>query len=286
LKKIISNYDVGTKSPLTRVLAISGGKGGVGKTNLSINLSIALSKLGQRVMLLDADLGLANVDVLLGLKAKKTLEDVFSNNASLKDIFLNGPEGIKIIPSSSGSQFMANLSSAHHAGLIRAFSDISNEIDFLIVDTAAGVSSSVINFLSASQEILLVVCDEPASITDSYALMKILNRDCGISSFRLVGNKIQNDIQGKSIYKRLCTVANRFLDINITHEADIPYDKAMIDAIKKQQAVINISPGSPSSYAIKKLAKKIISWPHKVNSNGGIEFFIESLISPNQYLEK
>ena len=103
MKKIISNYDVGSKSPLTRVLAISGGKGGVGKTNLSINLSIALSKLGQRVMLLDADLGLANVDVLLGLKAKKTLEDVFSNNASLNDIFLNGPEDIKIIPSSSGS---------------------------------------------------------------------------------------------------------------------------------------------------------------------------------------
>lgn len=286
MKNNISSFGDTSKSHLARVIAITGGKGGVGKTNISINLSMALSKLGQRVMLLDADLGLANVDILLGLKATKTIEDIYSNNCSLKDILLDGPENIKIIPSSSGSQSMANLSSSHHGGLIRAFSDIADDIDFLIIDTAAGVSPSVINFLRASQEILLVVCDEPTSITDSYALMKVLNRDCDISSFRIIGNKVHNDLQGKSIHRRLCSVANRFLDINISHEGDIPYDKAMLDAIKKQQPVLEAFPGSLSSKAFKKLAKKILGWPQTSCANGGLEFFIESLISRDQYMKR
>lgn len=286
MKNNTLNCDRNPKSHLARVIAITGGKGGVGKTNISINLSIALSKLGQRVMLLDADLGLANVDVLLGIKAKRTIEDIYSNGYTLNDILLDGPGNIKIIPSSSGSQFMANLSSSHHGGLIRAFSDIDDEVDFLIIDTAAGISPSVINFLTASQEILLVVCDEPASITDSYALMKVLNRDCNISSFRIIGNKVFNDLQGKSIHRRLCSVADRFLDINISHEGDIPYDKEMIDAIKKQKPVMEVSPGSISSKAFKKLAKKIIARPQTSHPNGGLEFFIERLISRDQYLQR
>ncbi len=160
-----------------QVVAVTGGKGGIGKTGISINLSVCLAGLGRRVALLDADLWLANIDVLLGLKPKHNLEDVLSGQYQLSDIMLPGPAGISIIPASSGIQRMTMLSSREHAGLIHAFSDIGDKIDVLVIDTAAGISDSVVSFVRAAQEILVVVCDEPSSITDAYALIKLLNKE-------------------------------------------------------------------------------------------------------------
>ena len=163
-----------------QVIAVTGGKGGVGKSNVSINMSVCLATMGRRVALLDADLGLANIDVLLGLRPERNLEDVLSGECSLNDIMLTGPGGIRIIPASSGIQRMTMLGSMEHAGLIHAFSEISEQIDVLVIDTAAGISDSVISFVRASQEVLVVVCDEPSSITDAYALIKLLNKDYGV----------------------------------------------------------------------------------------------------------
>ncbi len=169
---------MGSMHPV-QVIAVTGGKGGVGKTNVSVNLSLALAELGRRVMLLDADLGLANVDVLLGLTPKHTLADVIEGRCELRDVLLQGPGGIRIVPAASGTQSMVHLSPAQHAGLIQAFSDIGDNLDVLVIDTAAGIGESVVSFVRAAQEVLLVVCDEPTSITDAYALIKLLNRDCG-----------------------------------------------------------------------------------------------------------
>jgi len=171
-----------------QVIAVTGGKGGVGKTNVSVNLALALADLGRRVMLMDADLGLANVDVLLGLSAKRTLEDVISGECELRDVLLQGPGGIRIVPAASGIQSMVQLSPMQHAGLIQAFSDISDNLDVLIIDTAAGIGDGVVSFVRAAQEVLVVVCDEPTSITDAYALIKLLNRDHGMNRFRVLAN--------------------------------------------------------------------------------------------------
>ena len=152
-----------------KVIAVSSGKGGVGKTNVSVNLAVALANTGKEVMLMDADLGLANVDVLLGLNPSYDLSHVISGERTLEEVMVEGPNNVKIIPGSSGISHMANISSAEQAGLVRAFSEIGDVVDVLIVDTGAGISDSVVNFCSASQEIIVVVCDEPASITDAYA---------------------------------------------------------------------------------------------------------------------
>jgi len=155
-----------------RVIAVTSGKGGVGKTNLSVNIGVAMAKAGRRVAILDADMGLANVDILLGMFPAFNLSHVLSGEKTLKEVMMTGPAGLKVIPASSGIQRMSDLSNAEQAGLISAFSEIDNDLDVLIVDTAAGISASVVNFARACQEIIVVVCDEPTSLADAYAYIK------------------------------------------------------------------------------------------------------------------
>ena len=186
-----------------QVIAVTGGKGGVGKTNVSVNLALALADLGRRVMLMDADLGLANIDVLLGLSAKKTLADVITGECDLRDVLIQGPGGIRIVPAASGAQMMVQLSAAQHAGLIQAFSDISDNLDVLVVDTAAGIGDSVVSFVRAAQEVIVVVCDEPTSITSAYALIKLLNRDFGMNRFRILANMTHSPQEGRNLFAKL-----------------------------------------------------------------------------------
>ena len=153
-----------------RVLAVASGKGGVGKTNVSVNLATALTALGERVVLLDADFGLANVDVLLGLTPKQTLADVIAGRATLPEVMLTGPRGLLIVPSASGKRHMAEMNPAQHAGIVQAVSAYDGPLDTLVVDTAAGINDAVLTFCQAAQEVLVVVCDEPASITDEASL--------------------------------------------------------------------------------------------------------------------
>ena len=160
-----------------QVLAVTGGKGGVGKTSISVNLSLALAQLDKRVVLMDADLGLANVDILLGIKAQRTIADVLSGECSLRDIMVVA-HCIQVIPASSGVQSLVTMGPNQHAGIVHAFSELADELDVLVIDTAAGISDSVVSFVRAAQEVLVVVCDEPSSMTDAYALIKLLHRDC------------------------------------------------------------------------------------------------------------
>ena len=270
-----------SQSHYTRVIAISGGKGGVGKSTLTINLSVCLSRLNQRVMILDADLGLANIDVLLGLKAQRNLEDVYSGACELQDVALDGPDNIRIIPASSGTQSMVNLTSQQHAGLVHAFSDFADSIDTLVIDTAAGISDSVIQFIRAAQEALIVVCDEPSSLTDAYAMIKLLHRNHGIDEFRIIVNQTRSKKEGLELYQRLLNTANQFLDVQLRYEGDIPFDEALREAIKQQQAVTVKSPRSESGKAFKRLAERVLGWPVKSNPSGELEFFVEQLLRKN-----
>ena len=231
------------------------------RTNISVNLSLALSQSGKDVLLLDADLGLANVDVLLGLRPKYTLSDVIDGSRTLEEIIVHGPEGLKIIPASSGLQNMAELNAMEHAGLIRAFSELSHNIDVLIIDTAAGIADSVITFARAAQEVIVVVCDEPTSITDAYALIKVLNKDYGICRFRVIGNMLQGIQDGRELFRKIMAVTDKYLDVQLDFMGIVPYDDYLRKAVQKQKAVIDAYPRSKSSLAFKSLSLKADKWP-------------------------
>src|SRR5262245_43186303 len=166
-----------------QTIAVTGGKGGVGKTSVAVNLATAMAQAGRRVMLLDGDLGLANVDVFLGLTPRHTMAHVLSGERTLEEIILESPQGLQVVPGASGVAELANLSAAEHLSLVQAFSSLATRLDVLVVDTSAGIAHSVVQFTQAAQHVLLVVCDEPASLTDAYALMKVLSRNHDVSRF-------------------------------------------------------------------------------------------------------
>jgi len=263
-----------------QVIAVTGGKGGVGKTNVSVNLALALADLGRRVVLLDADLGLANVDVLLGLTSKRTLADVIAGECDLRDVLIQGPGGIRIVPAASGTQSMVQLSTLQHAGLIQAFSELGDELDVLIIDTAAGIGDAVVSFVRAAQEVLLVVTDEPTSITDAYALIKLLNRDYGISRFRVLANMAHAPQEGRNLFAKLTKVTERFLDVALQYVGAIPYDESVRKAVQKQRAAYDAYPRAKSSLAFKAIAQKVDTWPLPATPRGHLEFFVERLINP------
>lgn len=270
---------MGSKHPV-QVIAVTGGKGGIGKTNVSVNLSLALAEMGRRVVLLDADLGLANVDVLLGLKHKATLADVLEGKCDLRDVLVTGPGGVRIVPAASGAANMVSLNHQQHAGLIQAFSEIGDNIDVLIVDTAAGIGDSVVSFVRAAQEVLVVVCDEPTSITDAYALIKLLNRDYGMTRFRVLANMVGTPQEGRMVFAKLAKVTDRFLDVALQYVGAIPFDEAVRKSVQKQRAVFEAFPRSKASLAIRAIAQKVDAWPLPANPRGHLEFFVERLVQP------
>jgi flagellar biosynthesis protein FlhG len=261
-----------------RVVTVTGGKGGVGKTNISVNLAVALAEEGKRVMLLDADLGLANIDVVLGLHPQYDLSHVLQGERSLQEVVIDGPSGIRVVPAASGVQQMAELSEAEHAGLIRAFSDLGKDLDVLIVDTAAGISDSVVSFSRAAQEVVVVVCDEPASITDAYALIKLLNREYGVDRFRILCNMVRSEQEGRDLYNKIYRVTDRYLDLMLSYMGSIPYDEQLRKAVRAQKPVMQAFPRSRSAQTFKKLAKKADNWPVPEGLGGHLQFFVEQLI--------
>jgi len=260
------------------VIAVTSGKGGVGKTNVSVNLAVSLAAQGRSVVLFDADLGLANVDIALGLKPKYDIRHVISGERTLEEILMDGPNGIRVVPASSGVSSMTSLTSQQQAGLIRAFNELTFPVDVLIVDTGAGIDLSVLTFTSACQEIIVVICDEPTSITDAYALIKVLNRECGVKRFQLLANMVENDRQGRQLYDKVSRVADRFLDVHLGYLGAIPWDEYLRKAVQQQSAVVQTYPRSPSAQALVKLAKAIDNPSSSPQSPGGLGFFVERLI--------
>lgn len=261
-----------------RAIAVTGGKGGVGKTNVSVNLGVAMSEIGHRVMLLDADLGLANIDVVLGLHPKYDISHVLRGERSLEEILVEGPNGMQIVPGASGIQALSEMSTAEHTGLIRAFGDMNNDFDTLIVDTAAGISDTVLSFSRASHEIVVVVCDEPASITDAYAIIKLLNRDYGHHRFRILANMVRSAQEGRELYSKMCRVTDRYLDVMLSFMGAIPYDDNLRKAVRSQRPVVQAFPRSRVAQGFRNLAKKVETWPQPQGANGQVQFFVERLI--------
>ncbi len=261
-----------------RVIAVTSGKGGVGKTQVAMNLAIAMAMDGEKVMLLDADLGLANIDVMLGLQPKYNLSHVIQGERTLAEVVLSGPAGLKIIPASPGLKHMAGLLPMEHAGLIRAFSEVSHDLDVLIIDTASGVSDSVVSFSLAAQEVIIVVCDEPASITGACALMRLLRKDHGVRNFHLLANMAKDVRAGRELFDKVGRITDGSLDVALDYMGLVPFDPYLRKAVQQQCAVLTAYPRSRAAVAFKNLARLAANWPLPQQARGHLEFFVERLI--------
>ena len=224
---------------------------------------------------------MANVDVLLGLSPGKNLLHVIEGECDLEDIIIEGPENIKIVPASSGVKKMANLSSQEQSGLIAAFGELGSNVDVMIVDTAAGISESVVHFARAAGEVIVVVCDEPASIADAYALIKVLSKDYAVNKVSVITNHVESNAHGEVLFNQILKVINKYLDVSVNHLGSIPEDIYLKKSVKRQLAVTSAYPRCRASEAFKVIAKRIINKKVEDCSSGNLEFFAEQLVNIN-----
>ncbi len=263
----------------TIVYSITSGKGGVGKTAVCANLAYNLALIGKRVLILDADLGLANIDVVFGLSPSYNLNHFFSGEYELQDIMIDGPLNIKILPAGSGIQNFTRLNSTQKMRLLDGLDSMQNHFDFVLIDTEAGISENVTYFNTAAQEIVIVTTPEPTAITDAYALMKLLSTHYHEKKFNLVVNQIRTEDDALDVYRKLTMVANRYLDISIDYLGSIPEDRQMIDSIRKQKVISELVPGSKVTAAFRQLANRICSEPSQATPKGNLQFFWKKLLN-------
>ncbi|MBU2548540.1 MAG: MinD/ParA family protein [Proteobacteria bacterium] len=262
-----------------RVMSVTSGKGGVGKTNVVANLAIGLAGLGQRVLIWDADLGLANIDVLLGLKPEYNIQHLLSGEKTLKEILVEGPHGIKVMPASSGIQELANLGESQKLGLLTELDEFDEALDFLLIDTGAGISSNVMYFNLAAQDRIVVVTPEPTSITDAYALIKVMATKYQRKRFMILPNQVNGEGEAKAVFKLLASVADKHLDsISMSYLGFIPRDERMIKAVRQQKAVLDAYPTAESSRSFVSLAKAILRTPNGASLDGGVRFMWKRLL--------
>ncbi len=267
------------KTTPVKVIAVTAGKGGVGKSNVSLNLALSLCKRKQKVLLLDGDLGLANVDVMLGLNAKQNLSHFVQGQCELEDTILEGPHGLSIIPAASGVNKMTQLSLKEQAGVIEAFNSLTLDLDYMVVDTAAGISDDVLSFTRSSQEVIVVVCDEPTSLTDAYALIKVLSSKHQLRSFHVVANMCRHPKEGRLLFNKLNRVATHFLDVTLDYLGAISFDEFVYQAVKRQQALVDLYPNCIAAKEILKITDEILSWPKNSDMTGNTGFFLERLVA-------
>ncbi|GAB7024061.1 MinD/ParA family protein [Salidesulfovibrio brasiliensis] len=265
------------------VLSVTSGKGGVGKTNISTNLAYTLAKSGKKVMLLDADLGLANVDVILGLAPEYNMFHLFHENMTLDKILMETPYGFRILPASSGVSDMVSLSRGQKLDLLDAMDTLDDDLDYLIVDTGAGINDNVLYFNLAVQERLLVLTPEPTSLTDAYALIKVLKLHHGVERFRVLVNMVKDKRAAKEAYVKLLNACDHFLDgISLDLVGFIPYDPNVRKGVISQVPFCHATPRSPASQAIVQAAGSIENWKAEPNTDGNIKFFWKKLLFQEQ----
>ena len=261
-----------------RVISVTSGKGGVGKTNITVNLACLLSRMKKKILILDADMGLANIDVILGLTPKVNLFHVLSGEKSMKESMIQGPGGIMILPSASGIQEMSNLSKGQKLTLLDELRTVSREMDFLLIDTAAGIVGNVMYFNMAAHEIIVVATPEPTSLTDAYAIIKILHQNHAKNYFRLLVNMVRDPQEGREVYQRLNQATDRFLNLNIEYLGHILRDEKLPEAVKQQKAFTTLYPHSPASKCLVTLAEKLCHEQPTGGDPGGVSFFWERII--------
>ena len=262
-----------------RVLSITSGKGGVGKTNVVVNLAFAFTQLGKRVLVLDADLGLSNIDVLLGLTPQYNIEHLFHGEKRFSEILVKGPGGMSIIPASSGVLDLVNLDESQKLFLLNEIDLLNENFDLLLIDTGAGISSNVLYFNMAAQESIVIATPEPTSLTDAYALIKVLSTKFNKKEFLILINWVGNGKEAEEVFRRISRVADRYLkSLSIDYLGFIPFDEKIPLAVKHQRPVLEHSPKAPSSRSFVELAKALWERPIRNNGKGTIQFFLKQLL--------
>jgi flagellar biosynthesis protein FlhG len=261
-----------------KVVAVTGGKGGVGKSSICANVALALAMAGQRVMLLDGDLGLASAHLLLGLQPRRTLRHVVRGECTLMEAISHGPAGLQLLAGANGFADMARLSVNEHAGIVNCFGEYESRLDVLMVDTAPGISDSVMQFAGAASHALIVVRDEPASIADAYSIIKLLNAEKSVEHFDVVTNMTSPEA-GMRVFQHLLNIVERFLAVRLTHAGNVPCDDKLVKAVRCRRPVIAAFPRSSAAKSLIRLARRIDGWGLPTNASGRVEFFVDRLIA-------
>ena len=276
LRKIFERGQTAASSP--KVLSVTSGKGGVGKTSIVVNMAILLAAKGNKVLVLDADLGLANIDVMLGLTPKYNIKHVLEGQCHLEDILIEGPEGIQIIPASSGIQELVDLSHEQQLCLMNSLDYFEQDIDYMLIDTGAGITKNVMYFNTAAQRIIVVVTAEPTSITDAYALIKVLRKRYGIKRFDLIVNNVSSKVEGDQVARKLTMVCERFLgDVVLDMLGSIPSDSGITECIKGQKAFVGVNPSGEASKRLERIVRHL-EREKNTHSNGNIQFFLKRML--------
>jgi len=263
--------------PLARVITVTSGKGGVGKSNVSINLALQFRKMGQRVIILDADFGLANIEIMFGTVPKHNLCDLIYQGKNIKDIITWGAGDVGFISGGSGIVGMSNLSRDYLTYIIQNLAQLDAIADVIIIDTGAGISDAVLEFLVASGEIILVTTPEPTSITDSYSLLKALNRhprfSKEVSQIKVIANRVNKVSEGITLFEKLEVVVSRYLKLPITYLGAIPWDNQLAEAVMQQKPVSLSNPNAKSTLAFEEIAAKLMGEDKPVKKRGMAAFF-------------
>lgn len=265
--------------PLPRVLAVSGGKGGVGKTLTTANLGLCFANLGMRTLLIDGDFGLANLDVVMGVQVRHTIDDVLAGERDLSEVRVEGPLGVHLIPASSGVLKVPELGPIQKLSLLDRIDALDEVYDVVLIDTPAGVSRSVQSWTSACAEVVLVATPEPTSLADAYATMKILARTTHESRFKLVVNMARNEEEGLRVYDRLSSLAEEYLNVRVEFLGAVPFDEAMRKSVRERVPCVQRYPFAPASAALRQVARQILAEPREGSSKGTAQFFWRRLLS-------
>ena len=266
----------GARAP--QVLAITSGKGGVGKTLTTVNLAMAARRLGKSVLIFDGDMGLANVDIVLGLKSRYTIRDVLDGHAALKDIMIKGPLGVDLIPSGSGIASLTRLSHVQKQQIIEQISQLDHHYDLILIDTGAGIADSVTHFCKAADQTLVVTTPEPHAMTDAYALIKVLAEDHGVKSLHLLVNQTRSEGEGLKILTRIADVAMRFLDVRVHSAGHVPFDPQVTKSVMLRRAATEESTHTIAGQAWGQTARRLFGGPEAARSHSDVQEFWRSLL--------
>lgn len=288
VKETDGNQEAAIKAPKlspTRILAITSGKGGVGKTSITVNLAIALARLGKKVIIFDADLGLANVDVLLGICPKFNLRHVVAGGLSITDVMVKGPEGIEIVPAANGLRELADIPDSSRDYLVRLLSDLENRADFVLIDTGAGLSSNVVGFVLACDEVVAITTPEPTAMTDAYAIIKVIYRDSPEAHVYLVTNGVKDHNEGQRVARRMNMIVGRFLNTHVDHLGCVPVDPFVSKAVMLQRPFVIEFPRSPAAVGIQAIAERLCTpgyepRGHGHRPTGALRKFLERVMFP------
>ncbi len=255
-----------------RVIAVASGKGGVGKTHIACNLALLAARTGRRVLVIDADLGLANADIVMGIEPHRHLGHLLDGSAPLQEVLAPGPEGVHVLAASTGVQELTRLDDAQKLRLVTALDFIEDQYDLVLIDCGAGIGDNVLFFAGAAQEALLVALAEPTSLTDAYAAVKVLSQQAGVERFQVVVNQVPSELHGREVWEKLTGVTDRFLNARVSYLGHLPRDENLQRALMAQKPVVQLFPRSPSSRGLQVLADKLLDRAPPPSLQGGLKF--------------